>query len=739
MVSKETSLIIFSLLLFLLLLLPLKNGFTDDGFIHIQYADNLINRGEYSFNAGEVSFGTTSPLWVFVQAVFGWPFGGGEALVTTSRVFSWLCGFLSVFFVYVLARRLGGSRLTAAFAALAFASDAWLVRWTALSMETSAAVLACIWTGIASIDGFEKERTAWRLGFLIAITALIRPEAYLLFPVFIAAIVLRPGRVRKGCILRAVLIMAALLLPWFLFAKLHIGSFLPNTAAAKSGGWTIDINAYIRQIVALAKILGSTQGIPMIIWLLSILVLRRKSRFLTARFRFVLLWTLALPLAYVLLDFQILSRYMLLITPFIAVSGFLALEELLSQIKLRPLASGSVFSAVAAIIILVNAIFYFTIVVPPSKAFTYDLTHRLRSIAEHVRENSNPDAVVAARDIGYVAFYSKRRVMDLGGLVDPVLNALGEKYSYDEIVQGAHFLDIPEYPHVDFLIDMDKKEKRFEGRRAHGYRFESIMVERIDNLGIRKPGPWFYTLYSFWYLGTWARRHMMLRRFSEVDGELSLQPNVKILDIGSAWGFNVMALRQMGHDAVGMDLISDQFPSGQRIAASNNVDFPVIAGDAAEIPFTDEQFDCITMVETFEHIFETDRIRVIGECRRVLRPGGRLVLSTPNYRGIVERFKRFAVKRPGIRARMPSMCYPQEGTPRADYHPYRYHFPLEEQELHNLLENNGFRVIKVKRFLFVLKNTSNFLFPLFLVGEKVLERLPVINRGAATVCFVAER
>jgi 2-polyprenyl-3-methyl-5-hydroxy-6-metoxy-1,4-benzoquinol methylase len=246
-------------------------------------------------------------------------------------------------------------------------------------------------------------------------------------------------------------------------------------------------------------------------------------------------------------------------------------------------------------------------------------------------------------------------------------------------------------------------------------------------------------LLRYWYLGTRARRHMMLRRFSEVDGELHLRPDVKILDIGSAWGFNVLSLRRLGYHALGMDLVMDQFPAGQRIANNNHVDFPVIAGDAAAIPFADEMFDCITMVETLEHVFEADRARVIEECRRVLRPGGRLVLSTPNYRGIVERFKRFAVKHSWIRAHMPAMCYPQNGISRSHYHPYRYHHPLEEKILDKLLEDNGFRVIKVKHFLFVLKNTPNFIFPLVLIGEKVLERLPVIKRGAATVCFVALR
>ncbi|MFH1755561.1 MAG: methyltransferase domain-containing protein [Candidatus Latescibacterota bacterium] len=246
-------------------------------------------------------------------------------------------------------------------------------------------------------------------------------------------------------------------------------------------------------------------------------------------------------------------------------------------------------------------------------------------------------------------------------------------------------------------------------------------------------------LLRYWYLGTRARRHMTLRRFFEVDNELQLPPDARILDIGSAWGFNVMALRMLGYRPIGMDLIVDQFPTGRRIAHHNGVDFLVLAGDAAEIPFADEQFDSITMVETFEHVFEMDRARVIEECRRVLRPGGRLILSTPNYVGVVERFKRFAVKHSWIRQRMPAMCYPESGVPRPDYHPYRYHQPLPEKELRNLLINNGLRVIKTKRFLFALKNTPNFLFPLFFAGEKLLERVPGINRGAATVCFVAER
>ncbi|NIM19606.1 MAG: methyltransferase domain-containing protein [Candidatus Latescibacteria bacterium] len=246
-------------------------------------------------------------------------------------------------------------------------------------------------------------------------------------------------------------------------------------------------------------------------------------------------------------------------------------------------------------------------------------------------------------------------------------------------------------------------------------------------------------LLRYWYLGTRARRHMALRRFREVDVEMGVHPGARILDIGSAWGFNVMALEILGYDPVGMDLIVEQFPVGQRIAQHNGVGFPVVAGDAANIPFEKERFDCVTMVETIEHIYSSDRVRALSECRRVLKQGGRIVLSTPNYYSVVERFKRFAVKKPWIRKRMPAMCYPAGDLPRAEYHPYRYHRPVPEREIRNLLEKTGFRVLKVKYFLFVLKNTSNALFPSLRTAERILENLPGLNRLAATVCFVAEK
>lgn len=49
--------------------------------------------------------------------------------------------------------------------------------------------------------------------------------------------------------------------------------------------------------------------------------------------------------------------------------------------------------------------------------------------------------------------------------------------------------------------------------------------------------------------------------------------------------------------------------------------------DGKTIPFPDNHFDCILSTEVFEHVFDIDL--VLNELRRVLRPGGRMLITCP--------------------------------------------------------------------------------------------------------------
>jgi hypothetical protein len=247
----------------------------------------------------------------------------------------------------------------------------------------------------------------------------------------------------------------------------------------------------------IAKIVLSTQAVAVVALLADLIVSRRRAAAFEPTMRFAVWWMLALPLAYVAFDIQVLSRYLLLITPAVCVVGWLSLERMAARWggeatrpAVRRVALTAAFVALAS-----NAYLYVRVVLPPSRAFSADLTGPMADLARYLRDHSPPDAVVAAADIGYLAFYSERRVLDLGGLVEPETGRLREAHDYEEIVERGLYFDVPGYPRVDYFVDRDHRENRFEGAVVNGHRFEKVHAVVVRNLGIRKPGAYHYTLY----------------------------------------------------------------------------------------------------------------------------------------------------------------------------------------------------------------------------------------------------
>jgi hypothetical protein len=244
-----------------------------------------------------------------------------------------------------------------------------------------------------------------------------------------------------------------------------------------------------------AKIVGITEGIFLLAVLVSIMVLGRRARVLCAPCRFLMLWVVALPAAYVLFDIQILSRYLLLTTPFTLALGFVALDDLTKRFLSSPVSRRNAMAVATLAAVALNLGFFFGAVVGPSRAFSRDLTHNLKSLALYIRDNSPEEAVVTAIDIGYLGFYSQRRVLDLGGLVDTTTRDLRRRFTYEEVVQRGLYLGLDTFPRVDYIVDRDTTPRRFDNKTIDGYRLESVRVAEMSNLGIRQPGPYFYTLY----------------------------------------------------------------------------------------------------------------------------------------------------------------------------------------------------------------------------------------------------
>ena len=93
----------------------------------------------------------------------------------------------------------------------------------------------------------------------------------------------------------------------------------------------------------------------------------------------------------------------------------------------------------------------------------------------------------------------------------------------------------------------------------------------------------------------------------------------KTLDVGC--GSSVIL--QSINDVVGMDILHNKLRYMRRY------DVPLVRGSIFGLPVRDATFDCVVCSQVIEHIPYDDGI--FAEFRRVLRPGGLLILGTPDY------------------------------------------------------------------------------------------------------------
>jgi SAM-dependent methyltransferase len=76
----------------------------------------------------------------------------------------------------------------------------------------------------------------------------------------------------------------------------------------------------------------------------------------------------------------------------------------------------------------------------------------------------------------------------------------------------------------------------------------------------------------------------------------------------------------------------------QNVAADRGVDYKECDVGAEPLPFPDNQFDFVTYTDVMEHHSFSPK-RVLREIQRVLVPGGRVIVVTPNHASIYNRLK----------------------------------------------------------------------------------------------------
>ncbi|GAB4579666.1 MAG: hypothetical protein Fur0022_24040 [Anaerolineales bacterium] len=390
----------------------------DDAWIHQTYARNLAG-GEWEFVPGKPSAGSTAPLWSALLAI-------GHVLGLGPYVWTFFLGWAMLVGVGIL-----GYRAVVVFAperknlrmwgAVLLVLE-WHLVWAAGSgMETllfaGMVTLALVWL-VA-----DWGRWFW-LGALIGLCAWVRPDGVtLLAPV--GLVILSPRRERNRAWGEKIRTLAAtglgfllFFFPYLGFNQLLAGAWWPNTFFAKQAEYAVLQSVFIGtrflQQISLPLVGVGVVVLPGVLGLAWRAGRARQWAVLAGMVWWVGyagLYAWRLPVTYQH------GRYLMPAMPIFFLWG---LAGMVLWVWPRPRAMfPRVLSRAWGIIAgLVLVIFWGQ----GARAFALDVAFietEMVATAKWVSENTEPDALIAAHDIGALGYFGARDLVDLAGLVSP--------------------------------------------------------------------------------------------------------------------------------------------------------------------------------------------------------------------------------------------------------------------------------------------------------------------------------
>jgi len=375
-----------------------KTGYTaDDALIIFRYAENLATGHGFVYNLGEHVLGTTTPLYTLLLAALLKIkincFIGGLILNN-------LADLVTAWVLLQMFRSQEGP--LSWLPSLLFLFSPESLQWSLSGMETE------LYIAFIFVAFYFASRESWSLAFLFAaITVLTRVDGIAVLGVLLVAYLLRYSKLPAI----PLLIFVVTVLPWTLFAYFYFGSPIPNSAAAKfalsgSNIVTAILNIFLRGFLHL-----HTFGIPVLI--LAVLgtrfIWKERKPWLP-----VALWTWGYALSYTLAAGPMHPWYY---APFYA--GYLVIAYhgilfLLTRYP-KPAIAPVLMATVAIGIILLLSYYRFRHIGQQQ----LQLVAANRAVGEWVRRNTPENSVLAVKDIGYIGYYSQRKILDLAGLVSP--------------------------------------------------------------------------------------------------------------------------------------------------------------------------------------------------------------------------------------------------------------------------------------------------------------------------------
>lgn len=461
--TKTTTLLLVAAALVLALFLAISAatagpGFPiDDAWIHQTYARNLARTGRWQYVPGEISAGSTAPLWTLLLTL-------GYLLQLPYLYWAYLLGFASLFLLAWAGQSLWRSLWPALprpwLAALALIA-AWPLVWAAASGMETLFFIALALT-ILALHQIQNLQSPFFLGLLSGLLILTRPDGLILLILLAASLLLFPGPAapRLRCLLLFLVAALLPLLPYFALNYQSSGRIWPNTFYAKQAEYALALAEPF--LARLIRLLFFSLGGPESGWRgMSGAHLLLLPGLLIAAWRSLradwagrrlqsslpLLWAAGhiflyawrLPVTYHH------GRYLLAALPIWILYGLAGWHTLLAFLQARlpqrtarllPLATGGIFASLLLIFLLLGAQQY-----AANVAF---IEGEMVNVAHWLRQNTQPDELIASHDIGAIGYFAERPLLDLAGLISPEVVPL----LTDDPALAAHIRQ----SHADYLV-----------------------------------------------------------------------------------------------------------------------------------------------------------------------------------------------------------------------------------------------------------------------------------------------
>lgn len=125
-----------------------------------------------------------------------------------------------------------------------------------------------------------------------------------------------------------------------------------------------------------------------------------------------------------------------------------------------------------------------------------------------------------------------------------------------------------------------------------------------------------------------AREAAMSDHYSRIGAWITPEHGKRVLELGCGPGRYVALLANLGFDVVGADpCAAASLPTWDMIKAHRNVEF-LEHVYAEDLPFEDGSFDQLACLGAL--LYFNDPAKALAEMRRVLKPGGRMIVRTVN-------------------------------------------------------------------------------------------------------------